>query len=54
MCFSPKGMKCVLTIFELRITMSRYCAMIRVRYSCLCHICKENVDESLFLSSTIG
>ena len=41
MAFSPKGVIWVLSIFE-RIRLSRYCAAIRERNSCLYRICKKN------------
>ena len=40
--FSPKGVIWVLSIFE-RIRLSRYCAAIRERNSCLYRICKKNI-----------
>ena len=42
MAFSPKGMIWVLLNFE-RIRLSRYCAAIRERNSCLYRTCKKNI-----------
>ena len=48
MAFSPKGVIWVLSIFE-RIRLSRYCAAIRERNSCLYHICKKNIFCSKYM-----
>ena len=54
MAFSPKGMIWVLSIFE-RIRLSRYCAAIRERNSCLYRICKKNIFCSKYMiKSVIG
>ena len=48
MAFSPKGVIWVLSIFE-RIRLSRYCAAIRERNSCLYRICKKNIFCSKYM-----
>ena len=48
MAFSPKGVIWVLSIYE-RIRLSRYCAAIRERNSCLYRICKKNIFCSKYI-----
>ena len=48
MAFSPKGVIWVLSIFE-RTRLSRYCAVIRERNSCLYRICKKNIFCSKYM-----
>ena len=53
MAFSPNGMIWVLSIFE-RIRLSRYCAAIRERNSCLYRICKKNIFCSKYMIKYIS
>ena len=52
MAFSPKGVIWVLSIFE-RIRLSRYCAAIRERNSCLYRICKKHIFCSKYMINPI-
>ena len=53
MAFSPKGVIWVLSIFE-RIRLSRYCAAIRERNSCLYRICKNNIFCCKYMINTVS